>query len=160
MPPRINWNSLARVGCIQIESIQLMKTISKNKEVSYTFEIEVSKDNFETRSISGLTVTMTTAVEMADVEKWVRDGDSVKLENLLKLANNHQLFHNASSAHKALARKVVEGDMKREELEKWVYTHDFDAEGRKSQSKAEKIAKLLGITLEAAQKIVDAQSAE
>jgi len=134
-----------------------MKTISKNKTVSYTFEIEVSKDKFETRSISDLNVTMNTAVEVSDVERWIANGDLVKLENLLKLANNHQLFHSASSAHKALARKVVEGSMKREELEAWEYTHDFDSEGRKSTSKAEKIAKLLGISVEAAQKIVDAQ---
>lgn len=134
-----------------------MKQLSKNKNVSYVFELEQSDKTFKTVAVNDLPVVSATGVEIADVEKWLADGDTVKLENLLKLANNHQLFHSASSAHKALARKVAEGSMKREELESWVYTHDFDSEGRKSTSKAEKIAKLLGISVEAAQKIVDAQ---
>lgn len=135
-----------------------MKQLSKNKNVSYVFELEQSDKSFKTVAVNNLPVVSATGVEIADVEKWLNDGDTVKLENLLKLANNHQLFHSASSAHKALARKVAEGSMKRSELEEWVYSHDFDSEGKKSVSKAEKIAKLLNIPLAAAQAIVDAQS--
>jgi hypothetical protein len=134
-----------------------MKNISKNKNVSYVFELELSDKKFKTVSVNDLPVHSATGVEKADLVKWMDDGDDIKIENLLKLANNHQLFHNASSAHKALARKVAEGSMKREELETWVYSHDFDSEGKKSVSKAEKIAKLLNIPLAAAQAIVDAQ---
>lgn len=135
-----------------------MKQLSKNKNVSYVFELEQSDKSFKTVAVNDLPVVSATGVEIADVEKWLADGDLVKLENLLKLANNHQLFHSASSAHKALARKVAEGSMKRSELEEWVYSHDFNSEGKKSVSKAEKIAKLLNIPLAAAQAIVDAQS--
>lgn len=135
-----------------------MKQLSKNKNVSYVFELEQSDKSIKAVSVNDLPVVSATGVEISDVAKWLAACDTLKLENLLKLANNHQLFHSASSAHKALARKVAEGSMKREELEAWVYSHDFDSEGKKSVSKAEKIAKLLGITVTAAQAIVDAQS--
>lgn len=137
-----------------------MKQLSKNKNVSYVFELEQSDKTFKTVAVNDLPVVSATGVEKADLVKWLDDGDDTKIENLLKLANNHQLFHSASSAHKALARKVAEGSMKREDLEVWVYFHDFNSEGKKSVSKAEKIAKLLNIPLAAAQAIVDAQEKE
>jgi len=150
-----------------------MKTISKLKKAQKvewdTKENGVKVEN--KKIVKNVKVTVTNSVEILDLINWVLalfgydlietldelDSDMAEFKSLggvCRLIASQLLQHQGSTATVAKVLEFAKGEITREELDEFVYTHDYTKVGKTkadpAMEAAKKIASLLGCSIEVA----------